>query len=91
MRSAEELRVEARQLLTAAEKIADPEAKQKMAARPLGLSERAEAIANSAGHPELLRANIAKYQAMPDRGITDPLHKSIVEEMLADAISLLGS
>jgi hypothetical protein len=90
MRSAEELRVEARQLLEATKKIADPEAKQQMAARALGLAERAEAIVDTAGHPEMLRANIAKYRAMLDRGIADPIQKSIVEEMLADAISLLG-
>jgi hypothetical protein len=65
--------------------IADPQLRKELAARALELSERAEAIANSAEDPEIIRANIARYRTMLSAGISDASQKKIVEEMLADA------
>ena len=89
MKSAEELRIEARRLRDAADSVADPQLKAELAARALELSERAEAIANSVENPEIIRANIARYRAMLAAGIADAGQKKIVEEMLADAEALL--
>ncbi|MGC2415658.1 MAG: hypothetical protein WA459_23540 [Stellaceae bacterium] len=89
MKSAEELRVEARRLRETVENISDPQLKQELATRALDLSMRAEAIADSIEHPEVLRKNIARYRAMLAAGISDPSQKNIVEEMLDDAETLL--
>jgi hypothetical protein len=89
MKSAEELRVEARRLRDAVGNICDTQLKQELAARALGLSERAEAIANSIEDPEIIQMNIEHYQAMLVGGIGDPCQRKIVEEMLDDAETML--
>jgi hypothetical protein len=85
MKSAEELRAEARRLRETVKNIYDPQLKQELSIRALELSERAEAIANSIEDPEIIRMNIARYQTMLARGISDASQRKIVEEMLDDA------
>ena len=89
MKSAEELRTEAHRLRETIRNISDPQLKIELASRALDLSERAEAIANSIEDPEIVRMNIARYQAMLAGGISDPSQRKIVEEMLADAETML--
>ena len=89
MTSPEELRAEARRLMETVNTIADPQLKRELAARALELSERAEAIANSGEDPEIIRANIARYRAMLAAGTGDATQKRIVEDLLADAETLL--
>ena len=90
MRPVEELRAEARRLLETANNISDPELKKELAIRALAISERAEAIANSIEHPDIIRMNISRFRSMLEIGITDASQKKIVEEMLADAEALLA-
>ncbi|MGE5268314.1 MAG: hypothetical protein ACM3JG_01435, partial [Thiohalocapsa sp.] len=91
MRSAEELRLEARQLRETASKLTAPELKKELAARALALSERAEAIANSRGHRQRLIENIARYRRMLTIGIEDATQQLLVRDMLADAEELLSA
>ena len=90
MKSAEELRAEARQLCETAEKIIDPALKQELTIRALNLSVRAEAIERSREAPDILRANIARYQNMLSTVIADERQKEIIEEMLRDAEETLA-
>lgn len=90
MPSAEELRTESRRLREAAAGISDLQLKQELAERALELAQRAEAVARSED-PEIIRANIKRYQAMIAVGIADETQRHIVEEMLADAERLLGN
>jgi hypothetical protein len=89
MKSAEELRAQSRRLRETVENISDPQLKKELAARALELSERAEAIADSIEDPEIIRRNIARYQAMLSGGISDAFQRKIVEEMLDDAETML--
>jgi hypothetical protein len=89
MKSAEELRAEARRLRETVRNISDSQLKKELAARALGLSERAESIINAIEDPEIIRMNITRYQAMLAAGISDVSQKKIVGEMLADAEELL--
>ena len=52
---------------------------------------RAEAIANSTENPETIEMNIRRYQHMLAGGLTDDAHRKIVDEMLADAQTLLSN
>ena len=90
MKSAEELRTEARHLIATARNLSDPQLRKELAARSLALANRAEAIANSIEDPEIIRKNIARYHSMLAAGISCESHKQIVEEMLADAKTLLA-
>jgi hypothetical protein len=76
MKSVAELRAEARRLRETISKISDLELQKELAARALGLAERAEMIARSSESPEIIRTNILGYRCMLTAGIT--------EEMLAD-------
>jgi hypothetical protein len=91
MRSAEELRAEARRLRETASSLTDPALKQELAARALELAQEAEAIAQSAEHPEIIRANIERYRRMLAAGVSNEAHKRIIETMLADAEEMLKS
>ena len=90
MKSAEELRTEARHLIATARNLSDPQLRKELAARSLALANRAEAIANSIEDPDIIRKNIARYDSMLAAGISSESHKQIVEEMLADAQTLLA-
>jgi len=89
MKSAEELRAEARGLRESVNNLSDPQLKRELAARAFELAERAEAIENSMEDPEILRLNIARYRSMLNVGINDASQQKIVEEMLADAEAIL--
>jgi phage-related minor tail protein len=89
MKSAEELRAESRRLREAVKTLSDPQLKKELAARALDLAHRAEAIANSMKNPEIIMINIARYRSMLAAGISSESHKKIIEEMLADAETLL--
>jgi hypothetical protein len=91
MDSVEELRAEARRLRDAASRISDPEAKKELASRALELSQRAEALANGMIDCEIVRANIERYRSLLAAGELDENQKRIVQEMLADAESLLAN
>lgn len=84
MKSAEELRVEARRLRETVNHIADAQIKHDLSERALRLSERAEAIEHSVEHPDILRANIRRFRSMLEQGIKDAAQRRIVEELLAD-------
>jgi hypothetical protein len=90
MQSAEELRAESRRLREAVKNILDPQLKRELAERALVLAERAEALSRSEA-PEIIRANIKRYQSMLAAGISDDAHKRTVEEMLAEAQNLLAN
>jgi hypothetical protein len=90
MVSVEELRAEARRLMEAIKNVADPQIKQQLASRAVELTQRAELLERSED-PEILRANIRRYQAMLRGGISDPDQRRIVEEMLADAEAILAT
>lgn len=90
MRSAVELRAEARRLRETIENVADPALKQELAARALDLSIRAEEIARSHEAPEILRMNISRYRSMLAAGSDDDQRKRIVQEMLRDAEEMLA-
>lgn len=88
----EELRAEARRLIEAANNLSsDLLCKKELAERALQLSERAEAIANSTEDPETIEMNIRRYQNMLAGGLSDETHRKIIDEMLADAQSLLSN
>lgn len=91
MKSAEELRAESRRLREAVKTLFDPQLKKELAARALDLAHRAEAIANSMENPKIIMMNIARYRSMLAAGISSESHKQIVEEMLADAETLLAN
>ena len=90
MRSAEELRAESRRLREAVDSVSDLRLKRELAERAMELAERAEILARSED-PEIIRANIKRYQSMLAAGINDVAQKRIVEEMLADAQNLLAN
>ena len=90
MKSAEELRVEARRLRETAQTLTDPATKQKLAARALELAQRAETL-ELQETPEILRANIARYRRMLSAGLADDIQKGVVEELLADAEATLAT
>jgi len=91
MKSAEELRAEARRLRERVPSLSDPKLKKELAALALELSQRAEAIANSIEDPEIIHVNIARFRSILDSGIGNASHRRIVEEMLADAETLLAN
>jgi hypothetical protein len=91
MKSAEELRAEARRLMETVKNLSNAELKKELAARALYLANRAEAIANAMEDPKIILTNIARYRAMLAAGISSEPHKKIVEEMLADAETLLAA
>ncbi len=90
--SVDELRAEARRLRETVDTVSDPALKREFASRALELSERAEAIERSIEDPSILRANIARYRAMlaGNPGLDDA-QKPIVQQMLADAETLLDN
>jgi hypothetical protein len=88
MTSVEELRAEARHLREAAENISDPQTKRELASRALELAERAEALANGMGDPEILRANIERYRSLLASGTISSDQRRIIREMLDDAETL---
>ena len=88
MASVEEMRVEARRLLETIKTVSDPKIKQELASRALELTQQAEAL-ERLEDPEILRANIRRYQSMLRGGISEPDQRRIVEEMLRDAEALL--
>ena len=90
MKSAEELRTEARRLMETVKNLSDPELKKELAERSLYLANRAEAIANSIEDPELIVINVSRYRSMLSAGISSESHKKLVEEMLADAEAMLA-
>ena len=90
MKSAEELRTEARRLMETVKNLSDPELKKELAERSFYLASRAEAIANSIEDPELIVINIVRYRSMLSAGINSESHFKIVEEMLADAEAMLA-
>src|SRR4051794_37747389 len=88
MRSAEELRTEARRLRLASTMIADPAVKVELASRALELAERAEAIAASSEHPEFIRSNINRYRGML-AATTNETFREVLEHFLQDAEEML--
>jgi hypothetical protein len=90
MKSAEELRAEARRLMDTVKNLSDPELKKALAERSLNLAHRAEAIAHSLEDPKLIVQNIARYRSMLAAGISSQTHRQIVDEMLADAETMLA-
>lgn len=90
MRSADELRAEARQLRDAVRNVADPALRQELAVRALDLSIQAEEIARSRGAPDILRMNVARYRSMLAAGIDDAQKLDLVREMLRDAEEMLA-
>jgi hypothetical protein len=88
MASVEELRAESSRLREAVDSVSDPRLKRELAERALELAERAEALGRSED-PEIIRANINRYQSMLAAGIDDGAQKRVVEEMLAEAQNLL--
>ena len=74
MKSAEELRTEARRLMETVKNLSDPELKKELAERSLYLASRAEAIANSIEDPELIVINIVRYRSMLSAGISSESH-----------------
>ena len=90
--SAEELSAKVRRLIEAANNTSfDPFLKEKLAERAFQLSIRAEAIANSTEDPETIEMNIRRYQHMLAGGLSDETHRKFIEEMLADAETLLSN
>src|SRR5271166_149881 len=89
MKSAEELRTEACRLRETVKSLSDPQLKKELASRALGLSQRAEAIANSIEDPEIIPINISRLRSLLAGGISDASHRQTVEEMLADAETML--
>ena len=87
----EKLRVEARRLIEAATNSSKAQLKNELSVRALRLSVRAEAIANSIEDPEIVETNIRRYQHMLAGGLTDGPHRKAVNEMLADAQTLLAN
>ena len=90
MKSAEELRTEARRLMETVKNLYDPKLKKELAERAFYLANRAEAIANSIEDPELIVTNVSRYRSMLSAGISSESHKKIVEEMLVDAEAMLA-
>ena len=87
-----ELCAEARRLIeTANNSSTKTQLKIELSERALRLTERAEAIANSMKDPEIIAINIRRYQRMLASGLTDEPHRKAVDEMLADAQSLLAN
>jgi hypothetical protein len=82
------LRSEARRLRERAQTAADPDVKQKLAARALDLAQRAEAIARWQGNPKILRHSIERYRARLAAGIADAGQRRIIEQILRDAEQL---
>jgi hypothetical protein len=91
IKKAEELRAESRRLREAVKTLSDPQLKKELAARALDLAHRDEAIANCMKNPKIIMMNIARYRSMLAAGISSESHKQIVEEMLADAETLLAN
>ena len=87
----EELRAEARRLIETANNSSEVRLTKELSERALRLSERAEAIANSMEDPEIIEMNIRRYQHMLAGGLTDEPHRKAVDEMLADAQTLLAN
>ncbi len=90
MASIEELRAEARRLREAGESISDPQTKRELAARALELSERAEAMADGMGDPDILLANVDRYRSLLKSGTISSDQERVVREMLDDAETLLA-
>jgi hypothetical protein len=90
MESAEELRAEARRLIETVDSLSDPELKKELTERALQLSQRAEAITNSMEDPGIIEMNIRRYQHMLLGGLSDASQRKIIDEMLADAQTLLA-
>jgi hypothetical protein len=87
----EKLRAEARRLIETATNSSETQLRLESAERALRLAERAEAIANSMEDPEIIEMNIRHYKRMLAGGITDEPHREAVDEMLADAQTLLAN
>jgi hypothetical protein len=90
MISAKELRAESRRLREMIKNTSDPVLKQERAAQALELAIRAEAIADSSGNHDVLRAKIDRYRRMlsADDGKSEA-HKQTIEKMLSDAGEIL--
>jgi hypothetical protein len=90
MRSAEELRVEARRLRESVNTVRDPVRKRELAAAALELAERAEALARLPPDPEKLRISIERYRRLLAARADDDDQQRIITELLQDAEELLG-
>ena len=90
MISAKGLRAESRRLREMIKNTRDPVLKQERAAQALELAIRAEAIADSSGNLDVLRAKIDRYRRMlsADDG-KSAAHKQTIEKMLSDAGEIL--
>ncbi len=84
------LRAEARRLREAAASVSDPKTKQELSARALELAQRAEAMADGMGDPEILRMNIDRYRSLLKSGTLGSDQRRIIHEMLDDAETLLA-
>jgi hypothetical protein len=87
----EKLRAEARRLVETATNSSKTQLKNELADCALRLSMRAEAIADSAEDSEIIETNIRRYQRILAGGLTDEPHRKAVDEMLADAQTLLAN
>ena len=90
MRSAEELRTEARRLHEAASNVGDPVLKSELATLALELAQRAEALTRFAGDHERLRASIDRYHRLLPERIGDPDQQRVIRQFLQDAEELLA-
>jgi hypothetical protein len=90
MDSVEELRAEARRLRDAANTISDLGTKKELTSRALELSRRAEALASGMIDPGILGANIERYRSLLASGSLGDEQKRIVEDLLAEAETLLA-
>ena len=88
MRSAEELRVEARRLRDAVGSESDPVRKRELAALALELAERAEALANLTSDPEKLRIRIERYRRLLAARADDEDQQRLIREMLQETEEL---
>jgi hypothetical protein len=89
MTSVDDLRAEARRLLDTVGGMSAPQLKKELAIRAFELSQRAEAIERSAENPEILKMNIARYNAMLGGEMSDENQRKTIEAFLSDAEELL--
>jgi hypothetical protein len=88
MRSAEELRAEARRIRDSLVAVTDSALRDRLVSQSLELSQRAEALARLPADPEGIRAKIEEYRQMLVSSSGDTENQA-VEGMLQDAEEML--
>ena len=90
MRSAEELRTEARRLCESVNTGNDPARRSELATAPLELAQRAEALARLPADAEKLRFSIERYRGLLAARADDEDQQRVINELLQDAEELLS-